>query len=348
MNNDKTKIHILDIDGICLFSNLSPEEIDLFKKCNAENEIIRNSIGEARHGKVISDHGTVYVVSYDKDIYKHSKLFKKQQFIVSSILPNIGDTRKKAFDDFKHDIPKIHGHNIQEIFSLIPQNDFQKQKTAQEQVNFIKNIITSDSEKTARSLLKIIKNNSSISNEFTILNSRYTNEYIVQLDSHNIYKVFHNVLVNFFADLNDINVFVNLDNTEDIVIIDFLTFKGALIPFFDNMVKYVMPNSEVKIIFENTPNYIIIKIEMLSLSIKKDEISKITEEGYVGHMAKKSGKSGKGLGLSKIKNLLSISNSNIEIYPNIEPTQKEDKNGLEYEVNLFKIFVKKDLSTLDQ
>lgn len=343
MDKNQTKIHIINAEGTLLFSNLSEHDIDCFTKCNTSNEIIETIKGKARNGKIQNEYGMVYLISYSKDYCKSSHLFKKEQALIVNILPNFSETKKKAFNEFKHDIPKIHGHNIQEIFSIIPQNEFQKQKSAQDQINFIKNIIESEPEKTARALLKIIKNNSSISNEFTILNSRYTEGYIIQLDSHKIYKVFHNVLVNFFTDFKEKNIFINLDQeTDDSVVIDFDTFKAALIPFFDNALKYTYPNNEITISFESTTNYVIVKIEMLSLQIKEDEVKKIINEGVVGEMAKKSGKAGKGLGFTKIIDLLNFSKAKIEISINIKPIAKESLNGLQYEVNQFKFFVKKD------
>jgi hypothetical protein len=342
MYKEKTKIYIADKEGSCLFSNLCPEEENLSKNCISKNETIFTTIGKARHGKIQNEYGVIYLITYDKDICNHSKLFKKEIFLVTNILPYVSKTRKRAFDDFNHDIPKIHGHNIQEIFSLIPQIEFQKEKTGQDQINFIKKIIKDDPDKVSKTLLKIIKNNSSISNEFTILHSKYVDEYIVQKDWHEIYKVLHNVLINFFADFNDNNVFVSIDSIEDSIFIDFNTFKAALIPFFDNAVKYVLPNSKIKINFENiSNNTLVINIEMISLQIMENEVSKIMNEGFIGEMAKKSGQNGKGLGFYKIKGLLKFSDAIIEIQQNTKPEENQTFNDLQYEVNLFKIFVKK-------
>jgi hypothetical protein len=342
MSNIRAKLHIHDGDGTLLFSNLSENQLSLYKNCNEASQSIKVKGIDARHGLAENESGSVYLFSQNSELAKSSKSFKKEQELVLNLLPTVIQAFKKTHDDLGHDISKIHGHNIQEIFSLIPQYNFQKQKSASDQINYIRDIVGTNPEATARALLKIIKNNSSISNEFIILSSMYSDEYILQLDSHNIYKVFHNVIVNFYNDFGEQGIFIDLGNTTTSVAIDFVTFKAALIPFFDNAVKYVFPNSTIYIVFEESEaeDYIIVKIIMLSLQIKQDERESIFS-GFVGAMAKQSGKSGKGIGFSKIKNLFALSNATIEVTPNIDPKNAKNIGDLIYEENLFTFFVDK-------
>lgn len=334
------RVHILDSNNTCVFSNLLSEDIPFFETCTSENIVVSIDGTKIRHGKVKNPLGTVYLISGNQKLGKSSRIFLEKQSIWVMFLWDILELRKNIFKDYNHDMPTIHGHNIQEIFALIPQADFQKEKTAQSQINFIKNIVETSPEKTARTLLKVIKNNSSISNEFTILGSMYSEKDIKQIETHKIYKVLHNILVNFFVDFKDIRVFIDIQETDSDVDIDYITFNGAMIPFFENAVKYVLPDEEMKIFFTTIDNQIVINIRMTSIQIKGGERDKIFQEGFSGEEAKKNKKSGNGLGLFRTKILLQLSNARIEVIPNFEPLGRKFINGVQYEVNLFKIYVR--------
>lgn len=334
------RAHVLDSHDICIFSNLLPGDTPPFNTCTSENTITSIGGTKIRHGKIRTPLGTLYLISENPKLVKSSRIFLEKQSIWVIFLRDIIELRKDIFNDYNHDMPTIHGHNVQEIFSLIPQVDFQKEKTAQGQINFIKNIVETNPEKTARMLLKIIKNNSSISNEFTILGSMYSEKGIKQIETHKIYKVLHNILVNFFADFKDIRVFIHIQETDSDVEIDYITFNGALIPFFENVVKYALPDEEIKIFFITIDNQIVINIRMTSVQIKGDERNKIFQEGFSGEMAKKNKKNGNGVGLFRTKTLLQLSNARIEVIPNYDPQGRKFINEIQYEVNLFKIYVR--------
>lgn len=339
-SDDGIRVHVLDSHDICIFSNLLPNDIPIFSACTSKNIVISVGRTKIRHGKVKTPLGTLYLISENQKMVKSSRIFLEKQSIWVMFLWDIIELRKNIFKDYNHDMPTIHGHNIQEIFALIPQADFQKQKNAQEQINFIKNIVETNPEKAARMLLKVIKNNSSISNEFTILGSMYSERDIKQIETHKIYKVLHNTLVNFFIDFKDIRVFIDIQETDSDVDIDYITFNGALVPFFENAVKYVLPDEEINIFFTTIDSQIVINIKMTSVQIKGDERNKIFQEGFSGEVAKKNKKSGNGLGLFRTKTLLQLSNARIEVIPNFDPPGRKFINGVQYEVNLFKIFVK--------
>lgn len=346
MTIDQTnKIYLAGADGACIYSNLNGDEYRLFENCQSSNEQISTQTGPARHGKVDTDAGSVYLVCYGKDMRKSSTLFRNEQKLLIEVLPTLSSAHKRALTNFMHDIPKIHGHNIQEVFSLIPQWDFEKKTSVEEQLHFIREKLASNPEKAARAVLKIIKNNSAISNEFDILDYLSGHKRRPQFDSHKIHKVLQRVLVNFYSDFYNLHVLVNIAQTDESVIIDFDSFRGALIPFFDNAVKYVFPNSDIDISFNVVSDQIVIKVKMLSLAIKGTELISITKEGIVGEMAEKSGKSGDGLGLPKIIQLLNISNGQLTIFPHYE-SRSVSLNGLDYETNLFEIKVKRHIGSV--
>lgn len=336
---EEINVHVLDSRDICIFSNLSIDDTALFDACMSKNIVESINGIKIRHGKLETGLGIIYLISRDRKLVASSRIFLEKQSIWAMFLWDIIELRKNIFEVYNHDIPKIHGHNIQEIFSLIPQVDFQKGKNAQDQINFIKDIVESNSEKTARVLLKVIKNNSSISNEFTILSSMHSGRDIKQIEAHEIYKVLHNILVNFFIDFKDLHVFVDMQKTDLVVGIDYMTFTAAMIPFFENAVKYIFPDEGLKIFFTTVDKQVVVNIKMKSLQIKGEEKSKIFQEGYSGEAAKKNGKSGNGLGLFRTKTLLQLSNSQIEVVPNFEPTGRKLVDGIQYEINLFKIYL---------
>ncbi len=338
------RIHLVGSNGACLFSNIDGQDFSSLDSCDSENELIETGNGKARHGKAGTKYGTVYLISNSSDVCNSSNLFKKYRTFLLYVLPEISMVREGAIKNFRHDIAKIHGHNIQEIFSLVPQDEFIREKSAHSQIDFLRSIVEKNPEQTARILLKIIKNNSSISSEFTLLDSMFGADYIVQLDSHKIHKILNRALVTFYLDFKLIDVDVQIDDTEDSVIVDFETFKGALIPFFDNAIKYVLPNTDIKISFSNDrPDELLVNIDMISLKILDGEISQLTTEGFVGEMAKKSKKGGKGLGLFKVTSLVSKSGAIFKIIPSVEG-KEVPLNGLVYSDNRFTFVLKKDIA----
>ena len=102
--------------------------------------------------------------------------------------------------------------------------------------------------------------------------------------------------------------------------------------------KYIKPNSRLNIRFEDYINQVDIIFDMISLKVLDDEKDKIFVNGFSGIHATKNGTSGKGIGMSRVKQILELNNGDIVL----EDGEISTENDSEYNNNIFKISLKKE------
>ncbi|UJQ35727.1 ATP-binding protein [Aeromonas caviae] len=141
----------------------------------------------------------------------------------------------------------------------------------------------------------------------------------------------------FFPDFTDKNVKINIRPTKLTHLFDYETVQVALYHFIDNATKYVAPDSniEVSTFFNDDKSSIIIRFEMLSLQIHKDERVDIFKEGYSGSFAKRHNLSGSGIGMARILELLSLNNGYLCLHDDISDSASYLREGLPYSHNTF-------------
>lgn len=107
------------------------------------------------------------------DTTKTTKLFKSKIEALSYAYPDltipIEEIRleeQKKVNRLVHNLESINGHNIQEIYDLVPQDVLSK--NWKEQINFIKDEISKDPDKAALMFLRIAKHNTHMKSEFSI------------------------------------------------------------------------------------------------------------------------------------------------------------------------------------
>lgn len=152
----------------------------------------------------------------------------------------------------------------------------------------------------------------------------------VRLDkkNHHIHRVLMNIFYVFFPDFTDKEVYVDLDKTILQSSFDYETVTVALHYIIDNIVKYIKPHSDLKVSVnkEQFSSRITITFDMMSLKVEKTELDKIFEEGFSGQHAINCGKSGRGIGMSIARKLLTL--NDMEIHFN--PIEETELNQLQY------------------
>lgn len=223
-----------------------------------------------------------------------------------------------------HNLVTLNAHNMQEVYSIIPQEVLANKRSKQWKKS-ITDHVEEDLTEAALSLVRIAKNSLKMKSEISVYNS-FRNDK-VKLDSkiHHIHRVLMNMFYVFFPDFTDKGVLVDVAKTQLQATFDYETVTVALYYIIDNIVKYIKPNSELKVSIdkEQFNSNITITFDMISIKVSKDELEKIFEDGVSGIYAIQCGKSGQGIGMCRARELLKLNNIDVsfESIDNTEVTQ---------------------------
>ena len=189
--------------------------------------------------------------------------------------------------------------------------------------------------------LRIAKHNIHMKSEFSIYRKLDRDDNAdLEFKSYPIRIVVLNVLHTFFGDFTSKNVYVKVSDYFGKVFIDYETIQVALYHLIENSSKYTKTDSTIFIDFFEEYNDVIVSMEMVSLHIPVNEREKIFKEGVSGVSAKKLGKSGDGIGMWRIKQMIELNKGSIEVNCGEEI---ENFRGVDFSKNTFKFRLKKYL-----
>jgi signal transduction histidine kinase len=240
------------------------------------------------------------------------------------------DTREEG-RRLVHNLTTLNSHIIQEIYNIVPQDELAG--TPRQQISLIAGAISANPPAAAQAALRILKNAVAARTEMQIVRRfRTIPQLPPQLRLHMVHKVIKNVLITFFQEAQDRELYWNLRTTDERIMVDYELVSAALYRFFENCVKYCAPGSTVDIAFEVIDSRLDVVMEMSSLPIAPGEETRIFDEGVSGAMAKKYNLSGSGLGLSIVRQLLEVNSATLTVHAG---TRVEVIRGIEYAPNRF-------------
>ncbi|WP_066219819.1 ATP-binding protein [Formosa haliotis] len=341
---------ISDKDENIISQNLENDCVNCFANCNSSGKLfsecpIYNQ--NRRQGKIINNKGTTFLCC---GTTKTTKLFKEKLEALSyayydliipreQIISEIKKSEQKKVNRLVHNLTSINAHNIQEIYDLIPQDVLASNWRTQ--VEFIEKELVSKSNKASMMFLRIAKHNIHMKSEFSIYRKLDRDDNAnLEFKGYPIRIVLLNVLHTFFGDFTSKNVYVNVSDYYGKVLIDYETIQVALYHLIENSSKYTKTDSTIYIDFKEDNDNVIISMEMISLYIPESERKKIFQEGFSGTSAKKLGKSGDGIGMWRIKQMVELNKGEIEI--NFGNTI-ENYRGIDFSKNIFNFKLKKYL-----
>lgn len=315
--------------------------------------LIRNKITQGtcpitgkkmRHGNMIFDQACIYIATSDETITNRilKRYFTACNFFIPKFVEGEKIIKEKETQNFrrlKHNLITHNTNILQELEKAFPVELLPKGKY--NQVNYIKEILQKKSEEVAVSILRVIKSANFMKSDFDVydmLNS--TNPYL-EFDNHNIHKVILLIINPFWLDLIEKEIIIDIAECMDLVRIDYKSISVVFSHLFDNLTKYILPDSILKISFNTLPNSILVNLEMTSLKITDEDMKYLYEENYSGEYAKKLGKSGDGIGMSVVKKLLELNQGKIDVLRGIDPSQSVNKMGILFERNKFVITLNK-------
>ena len=338
------RYRISDIDGNIIFCNLHPAETDRVNSIDSKSKKIEGV--NLRAGIVSNQHGTVVAFSTKKDYVKSSAKFTTALSVILNsvemiveVINDARDTINKSTSRLIHNLTSLNAHNIQEIYSLIPQDKVSKKMRGQ--ILFVENIVKKDPKETALILLRVAKNNAAMKVEFSVFRKLFDSNPNLQIREHNVHKVLMNIFYLFFPDFTDkdVRVIVGDHNNIYMAYFDYESFHVALYHLIENAAKYIKPKSCLNVEIRNADGVIEIIMDMVSLEIQEGEASRIFEEGISGEMAHRIGKSGDGIGMNRAKKILELNLGSVSVNPCSDTI--ETIMGVNYQRNVFTISLPK-------
>lgn len=328
-----------------IISTIKNEEEEIKKLISSSNELIDFNGLKYRVGVKKIDKGTVYCLTSDKNYIKSSKMFNSDMNILLASLDKINEAiteaEKFAFrqvDILIHNLKTINAHSIQDMFYFLPQN---KLKGTVKEINKeIKNKIKSDLDGAAELIFKILKNNTEMKAEFSVFSKLYEDNPLLNIKKFDLHYSLINVIYNFFPDFTDKLIDLDLQEMEVFAYYDYESIHVALFHMIENITKYIKKNSSLRIIYNTSYiDEVELIFNMISLRIENNELENIFEDGYSGEHAIKNNKSGKGIGLARVKKLLELNSGSIVV---------ENLSNIDdiYSNNIFKIKLKKDINSI--
>lgn len=323
-----------------IHSDFTSECTSCINKCSYESFKLICPINndERRIGKIKSQFGEVFSCTNNSDFVKSSKYFKTIQSVKIVGLQDLEKTKNEINQETKrliHNLTKTNGHNIQELYAIVPQDLLTQ--NLQDQLTTIKHFILENPEESAKTFLRIAKNNAAMKTEFSVFKKLFEGSIVLQKKNHPIRKVVLNLFHIFFQDFNDLNVYVNFEENNDYFIFDYESIHVALYHLIDNATKYVIPNSTINVNFKQNPIAFSVILDMISIRIEDNEKFKLLEEGFSGEMARKLNKAGDGIGLARVSQILELNNAELLIRPRVTPSLSSKHLGIWYDQNQFEI-----------
>lgn len=272
-----------------------------------------------RFGKIVNNSGTTFLCC---DQTKTTKLFRKKLEGLSyayqdlklpkeELINSVKTSAQKRVNRLVHNLTSINAHNIQEIYDLVPQSVLTSD--VNKQLDKIKKEIVANPQNAALMFLRIAKHNIHMKSEFSIYKKLERAEPTLDKRKHSVHKVLMNVLHTFFVDFSDKDVYVEVGECQSNILCDYEVVQVAFYHIIENSSKYVQHKTKIEIEFNGSDKFVEVLIKMQSLHIQEDEIGKIFDEGYSGVEAKRSQKDGEGIGLWRVKQMLELNGSTIEI-----------------------------------
>lgn len=342
----EVRYQVLNLKREIIFSSLKVNELTYIPEIDKPSMLIDISGKSIRVGYIQNEYGTVYAITHDKDYIKSSRTFITE----IKALANTLKTFNMVINDFKqkinnntsrliHNLTTLNAHNIQEIYSLVPQETLSAK--SRNLVDTVISVIQAEPKDTAIAILRIAKNNTAIKTEFAVFNKLFNENPRLEKRSHNVHKVLMNILYLFFPDFTDKHVVVNVEPVENATaFFDYESVHVALYHLIENSVKYVKPSTTIDFKITEIGFFVILEISMISLQITDSEKDKMFTEGFSGEFSIKTGKSGHGIGLCRAKNILELNGASISV--DFNKATLHEVIGIPYQTNVFRIKLNKN------
>jgi signal transduction histidine kinase len=324
-----------------VYNTLTSELKECCDKCCVENEIVFVKNKKYRQGKKVTSSGFVYIVTDDPQTINRTRYFKECLGAYASLLKIVEDIQQKVAikttthtKRLIHNLESLNAHSMQELFNIVSENEL-RDTSVEKRKTVIENRLKEHQASLYRTILRLVKINTSIKMEFSIFNKLLRGQRgAVDKQVHDLKRAFMNVAHNFFEDFREKNIRLNVQETNVKVFIDYEAFQVTFYQILDNAFKYVLRDTDISITFIEAEKNVQIVIRMRSVRIEDEEVDKIFIDQFCGKFAKKLGANGKGIGMFNVQQTLALNNGSCVVKANIDGTCVYS-DGIPYESNEF-------------
>ncbi len=249
------------------------------------------------------------------------------------IREEIRNSARTEIDTFKHNIESINANSLHEFYSLVS-IDYENSNYGQLQEN-IKKVVDDAPDKVVDLLARLTRYNLNIKTELFITSKLDCIESNPNFKWGNPRDAIMKNVYMLYPDFKKRNIYINVDEYRQRFDIDFEALQVATFYILGNATKYCSPHSNLYVLFTDSHDYLCIEFRMNSLFVPEAESSMIFSKNYIGEQAKKTGRSGKGLGLYWAKKLITLCNGSLDFNNGIHC--KRGAENLYYSENTFVI-----------
>lgn len=309
------------------------KRIELVENCPITGRKSRLSFVAAKDGEIIDCTTNPNLVISKR---AHIKTLSQSEKVITTLYrykKTIEEQYQRDYRRLLHNLVSHDAHIIQEFQNIVPEAKLIK--SGRQQIQSISDAIAANSQDAAQALLKIFQNAIAIKNEIATHQRLYVNSDKLELRRHRIHKVLMHTIYKFFTDFANKKIFVNIQETNDELLIDYEYISIVLYHIFDNAIKYALQGKNIAISVERQNNRYRLIIEMISLRIMPCEKEKIFQYGFSGEQAVKIGKNGSGYGMSIVGEILKKHELTLLIQNGAHTEVPVLFNGSEYEKNKF-------------
>lgn len=339
--------YIVDNKGNVVYSTIDPQCKSCLSQCHHESEVVANCgiPGKRRRGVKKLEVGVAFLCSDKNDHLVSAKQFKKELSFLAEMTLEIADIRetltreeRKRTDRLLHNLVKLNALELQEIYSLIPQDGLANVKY-KDQLSIIENIVKKDASEASSVLLRLLKNAVSTKNEISAYKKLNGVMSEIRPAMHSIHKVVLNVASLFYQTILERNLGITLGESKEQLFFDYESIQVALYHLLDNSCKYAESGTDIVVSFEDLGNRYQVVFQMESLYIPDDEAEKIFEPGISGSQPVLMGNAGDGTGMEIIRDALSRNRASFNIIRGKARAPKATlyPRGLLYATNKFVI-----------
>ena len=333
------------INGDYIFDNFPTEVKQLILHYKANTQLLEIEISNikyvARIGRKSNNFGIIYILTTDKKYIKGNKLFKELIDIsliglepLSKFKDDIAIIQNSQNQEFIHNVISLNTHSIQDLFALVPQSILTANINKQSEA--VRQIIGEKPNIAVETILKLIKYNLAMKVEFSVFDRTLKPSVFTQKTDHSIRAIILSVLQIFIDDFEKLKIEVHLDACERRLNVDYDSLFVSLYYIMDNSIKYCCPHTKYKIIFKEEGDFFCVLFIMISIRIEKNEIEKLSINGYRSDAAISLHVKGTGIGMYRILKTLKLNDAELEITPRINDFTRTIGNII-YEGNQFKI-----------
>ncbi len=334
----------IELDGRVFLSNLPTELMALAFSSPFGHEVttITEKRVVLRWKKEKIEDGTVYMCTYDPNVTRRifNYYFDALLMMYSSFkvrLQEMVQANTASIRRLQHNVNTYNARIQDDLEGLVSIEDV-GEKDWKRIIEYVDQIVKSNTRKSAITLLKIAKNAALVSAEMDVYDYLQNSKGMLDFHRHPIHKVVKLSLQPFFLDFLEKRVSIEFGSCVDYVIIDFSSVSVVLGHFWNNAVKYSAKDAKIEIEYTVQKDRVVMQVTMVSLQITDEDYENMFKEGYSGYWAKAQSIDGSGIGMYYIKRLMELNKGSFTI----ERGKNNFKiDGIPYETNKFSfVFVK--------